>query len=154
MLPATTRTRLETQLDTLDLFIDTLDADALTQRPPSDKWSIHEHIAHVGRYHEVFQMRMRRVLDEGRPNLGRYSAEGDPEFSRWLALSPKDAVQSLKQRRADLIGFVQGLSAEQLARTGVHPVLGEMDIVLWLEFFLLHEAHHLYRVLWLSRVSE
>ena len=154
MIPTTTQTRLETQLDALDLFIDTLDADALTQRPPSDKWSIREHIAHMGRYHEVFQMRMRRVLDEDRPNLGRYSAEGDPEFSNWLGLSPSGAVQRLKQRRTDLISFVQGLSAEQLARTGVHPVLGEMDIVLWLEFFLLHEAHHLYRVLWLSKTGE
>ena len=154
MLPATTQTRLETQLDALNLFIDTLDADALTQRPPSDKWSIYEHIAHMGRYHEVFQMRMRRVLDEDGPNLGRYSAEGDPEFSNWLALSPDAAVQSLKQRRADLISFVQGLSAEQLAGTGVHPVLGEMGIALWLEFFLLHEAHHLYRILWLSKTGE
>ena len=32
-------------------------------------------------------------------------------------------------------------------RVGVHPVFGLMTIPLWLEFFLLHEAHHLYVVL-------
>ncbi len=37
------------------------------------------------------------------------------------------------------------------ARTGVHPTLGELPIPLWIEFFLLHEAHHLYVVMTLAR---
>jgi len=52
-----------------------------------------------------------------------------------------------------VIHQVSGLSDEQLTRTGLHPVLGEMDIPLWLEFFLLHEAHHLYAILFRLRDS-
>ncbi|PYX99012.1 MAG: hypothetical protein DMG63_10280 [Acidobacteria bacterium] len=48
---------------------------------------------------------------------------------------------------------LSSLSDEQLARTGIHPVLGEMDVPLWLEFFLLHEAHHLYAILFRLRES-
>jgi hypothetical protein len=29
----------------------------------------------------------------------------------------------------------------------VHPLLGPMPIPLWLEFFLLHEGHHLYTIM-------
>jgi hypothetical protein len=30
---------------------------------------------------------------------------------------------------------------------GVHPALGPLTIPEWLEFFLLHEGHHLYQVM-------
>jgi hypothetical protein len=30
---------------------------------------------------------------------------------------------------------------------GVHPHLGPFAVTDWVEFFLLHEAHHLYQVL-------
>jgi hypothetical protein len=30
---------------------------------------------------------------------------------------------------------------------GIHPLFGEMSLALWVEFFLLHEAHHLYIVM-------
>ena len=40
--------------------------------------------------------------------------------------------------------WCDGLSPAETARTGLHPTFGEMDVTAWLEFFLLHEAHHLY----------
>jgi hypothetical protein len=43
------------------------------------------------------------------------------------------------------------LTEEDFARTGVHPKFGAMSLSLWLEFFLVHEAHHLYVVLQLVR---
>jgi hypothetical protein len=43
------------------------------------------------------------------------------------------------------------LSEEDFERTGVHPKFGEMTLSQWLEFFLVHEAHHLYVVLQLVR---
>ena len=154
-LPQTTLSRLETQLDTLPLFTEGLGADALAQRPPSGKWSIHEHTAHLGRYHEVFLERLGRILDEDRPSLGRYRADDhDPGFGSWTKLSSEGVVEQLKVRRTELLEFVKALNIDELARTGVHPKLGEMDIVLWLEFFLLHEAHHLYRILWLSKTGK
>jgi hypothetical protein len=39
------------------------------------------------------------------------------------------------------------LTDEQLARIGMHTRLGELTLLQWLEFFLLHEAHHLLAVL-------
>jgi hypothetical protein len=41
---------------------------------------------------------------------------------------------------------VTSLSDQELGRAGTHPVLGALAIPEWLEFFLLHEAHHLYVV--------
>ena len=153
-LPETTRTRLETQLDALFLLIAELDTTDLTRRPSSGKWSVLENAAHLGRYHEVFLERMQRVLDEDTSNLGRYISEDDPEAAAWLSLEPDETFARLKEQRTELIAFVDGLEAEQLERTGIHPKLGKMTVSLWLEFFLLHEAHHLYRILWLSKTGE
>lgn len=46
---------------------------------------------------------------------------------------------------------LQSLSDEDFERTGVHPKFGAMSLSLWLEFFLVHESHHLYVVLQLVR---
>jgi hypothetical protein len=53
--------------------------------------------------------------------------------------------------RAKLMARLRSLTAEDFERTGVHPRFGEMSLSLWLEFFLVHEAHHLYAVLQLVR---
>ena len=53
--------------------------------------------------------------------------------------------------RTKLMARLRSLSEEDFERTGVHPKFGEMSLALWLEFFLVHEAHHLYVVLQLVR---
>ena len=52
------------------------------------------------------------------------------------------------------VGTLLRPNLAQLARTGVHPTLGEMALPLWIEFFLLHEAHHLYVVMKRARGGE
>jgi len=53
--------------------------------------------------------------------------------------------------RAKLMARLRSLNKEDFERTGVHPKFGPMSLSLWLEFFLVHEAHHLYVVLQLVR---
>ncbi|MEE8606862.1 MAG: DinB family protein [Nitrospiraceae bacterium] len=136
--------RLETQLDALSLVLDRASPDAITRRPASGKWSAHENLAHLGRHHEVFIERVQRILAEDRPRLARYRAEEDPEWPKWAALPTDEVLGRLQALRGDLIEIVKYLSPEQLNRIGVHPAFGEMTIPEWIEFFLLHEAHHLY----------
>ena len=66
--------------------------------------------------------------------------------------STSDVMNRLAVLRRRVLELLGGLSDEQLARSGVHPLFGEMTIPMWTEFFLLHEAHHLYIAL--VRVGE
>ncbi|MFQ5846240.1 MAG: DinB family protein [Candidatus Methylomirabilales bacterium] len=137
--------RLETQLEgALPLLLDTTTPEALTGRPASGKWSAHENLAHLARHHQVFLERVQRMLAEDTPHLPRYRAEEDPAWPTWAALPTDEVVRRLQALRRDLIALVNNLSPGQLNRTGVHPRFGEMTIPMWIEFFLLHEAHHLY----------
>lgn len=64
-----------------------------------------------------------------------------------MAARSSDAVLAiLYSARRDLVGTLDSLSADEWGRVGIHPVLGPMELVEWLDFFLLHEAHHLYTV--------
>jgi DinB superfamily len=52
-----------------------------------------------------------------------------------------------KALRAEIIQLITGLSEAETNRVGGHPLFREMTVALWVEFFLLHEAHHLYMVM-------
>jgi uncharacterized damage-inducible protein DinB len=154
MLTPSASARLLTQLESLTLLLADASPAAITRRPTSGKWSAHENLAHLARYHEIFLERLRRILREDRPQLARYRAEDDPEWPGWAELSTEEVLKRIHTLRRDLIALIQSLSPDQLARAGVHPALGPMDIPLWIEFFLLHEAHHFYVVMQRVRASQ
>jgi len=128
--------------------------EARLRRSRSGKWSVHENLAHLARHHDVFLERIRTVLAQDRPALARYVAEQDPEWPAWAALTTEEVLARLSALRAELIATFRRLSDADLARPATHPALGEMPLTLWLEFFLLHEAHHLYVVMQRARGAE
>ena len=153
-LSPSTAARLATQLECLPALLAGVSPDAIRARTRSGKWSVHENLAHLARHHAVFLARVRSVLSEDRPTLPRYAAEEDPEWPAWAALPTAEVLERLRALRTELTLLVEGLGAADLARTARHPALGEMPLGLWVEFFLLHEAHHLYVVLKRARGGE
>ena len=115
------------------------------------KWSAHQQLAHLARYHQIFLERIGRILNEPSPAFPRYRAEEDAEWPAWASFSTEQVMARLSSLRTKLMACLRSLSEEDFQRTGIHPKFGEMNLALWLEFFLVHEAHHLYVVLQLVR---
>jgi uncharacterized damage-inducible protein DinB len=151
-LPASSAARLETQLECLPVLLAGIRDDALEHKTASSQWSARQNLAHLARYHEVFLDRIRRVRNEDRPLLPRYRAEDDPEWPRWDALPAPEVLSRLRALRAELVQQAAQLSEAEWSRIGLHPRFGVLSLGQWLEFFLLHEAHHLLCVL--QRVRE
>jgi uncharacterized damage-inducible protein DinB len=149
--PETTVTRLRTQLDCLPILFSGVPEGTLDNRPIAGKWSAREHLAHLARYQEMFFSRMQRIRSEDCPPLPRYRAEDDAEWPQWMLLPTAGILSSLRTLRAQLVSEVDHLSAAEFSRIGIHPKFGEMTLGQWLEFFLLHEAHHLLAVMQLIR---
>jgi uncharacterized damage-inducible protein DinB len=147
MLSQSTLLRLETQLEVIPLLLTGATPEAIMARPASGQWSAHENLAHLARHHAVFLERLRRILDESAPQLGRYRAEEDAAWPEWSCLSTEEVLSRLNTLRAEIIRVGKGLSHAAASRVGIHPLFGEMSLALWVEFFLLHEAHHLYVVM-------
>ena len=113
-------------------------------RSASGGWSAREQLAHLARYHAVFLDRLRQVAAEDEPQFARYRAEDDHEWREWSALPTAELVSRLNESRAHIIAWVAALSPADAARCGIHPVFGTQSVGDMLEFFLLHEGHHLY----------
>lgn len=144
--------RLAHQLASFRSWTAAVPAADLVWRPPSGKWSALLNLAHVGRHHEVMQDRLARVLREDAPVFPRYREADDPGWAEWESLPPDEVWSRLDDRRATLVGWAAVLTPEQIRRTGVHQTFGPLDVPRWLEFFLVHEAHHLYVAL--QRLAE
>jgi hypothetical protein len=146
-----TALRLRSQLDALAPLLDGVPDEALERAPGPGKWSARLNLAHLARYQDVFAERLERILREDGVALPRYRAEDDPGWAEWAAVSVPEIVARLTARRRALVDRLERVSPADLQRTAVHPALGPMTLPVWLEFFLLHEAHHLLAVLKLGR---
>jgi hypothetical protein len=149
---ATRLQRCETQLqDFLAVALSGVPVDELSVAVVPGKWSAHEQLAHLARYHQIFLQRIERILTEPTPEFPRYRAEDDPEWPVWAGLDTSQLLVRLSGMRTKLMARLRSMSEEDFQRSGVHPKFGEMSLSLWLEFFPVHEAHHLYVVLQLVR---
>ena len=98
--------------------------------------------------------RIRRILAEDRPQLPSYSAERDPEWPALAAESTEEVARRLQAVRGEMLALTADLSREQLSRVGIHPAFGTMTLAEWIDFFLIHEAHHLYVAMTLAHRRE
>jgi len=145
--------RCETQLqDFLTEVLSKRSGGDYSQRTIPDKWSAQENLAHLAHYHEIFLDRVRRILNENRPAFSRYRAEEDPEWEVWRQRPYRDLLDRLASLRAQLGLKLKTLSNEDFQRVGVHPKFGALELSQWLEFFLVHEGHHLYLIFQQVRV--
>jgi hypothetical protein len=144
--------RLKTQLASVDVLFAGASPERIDRRTASGKWSARENLAHIGRYHEIFLERVHRILAETSPQFARYRAEEDPGWQEWASKPFEEVRNQLSALRLMLIDRIAGLQAADYARVGIHSAFGEMTLSLWLEFFLVHEAHHLYVIL--QRIRE
>lgn len=139
-------TRLQYQHKTLVDLIDGLSEEQIRRQVIPGKWSIFENIVHLQTYQHIFIIRVRTILEKEDPQFEKYTAEADGEFLDNCHLSYREVMQDLitvrKQMSAEIIGFPE----TDLAKTGTHPAFGKMNIPQWLNFFLLHEAHHLFTI--------
>jgi hypothetical protein len=58
--------------------------------------------------------------------------------------SPEELNHSMAAHGHAIAVALSGLGESNLKRTGLHPRYGVLTIPQWTEFFLLHEAHHLF----------
>jgi len=145
-LPTSITTRLEYQHKSLLDIIEGLSDEQIRWQIIPGKWSIFENIVHLATYQHAFIKRLHQILEEEKPQFPRYVPEADPLFHDNCSKATREIMQDLLTTRREMIIKIFSLSKEDLHRTGIHLAFGEMTIIMWLNFFLLHEAHHLFTI--------
>jgi len=145
---------LNTQHLSLPEIIRGLDEKQVSWNPLPGKWSIRDNIAHLARYERIFIDRMNTILSKDEPVFEAYRAENDLEFVNWLTKDCDELIRELNIDRKTLTSLIVSLTERELQRKGRHPKFGNLTILEWTGFFLLHEAHHLFTIFRLARGGE
>jgi hypothetical protein len=135
--------RLQTQLSSLPALLEGVPRENLDQRV-GDKWSVTENLAHLVRHTELTIERVERILAEQEPAFPAYRAEQDPDWPACRSRSFEQSFERLHAARAALVAAVERLTPGDLGRTGRHARFGPLSLRAWLDFYLVHEGHHLY----------
>jgi hypothetical protein len=145
-IPSSISTRLQYQHKSLLDLIEGLSDEQIRMQVNTGKWSIFENIVHLQTYQHSAIKRIRRILDESNPSFERYTAEADPLFHDNCTKSTREIMQDLITTRKEMSAGILSFTEADLKKTGEHPVFGKMNLLEWLNFFLLHEAHHLFTI--------
>ena len=149
-LPEATRIRLTSQHELIGEMLSGLSEEQLNQEVFSGKWTVHQQLAHLVSYQEMFYERVQTIMNSFNAVFSPYVADDDEAFLIAAKLPVHELLINLNQIRETIIKFYFGLNSGELIRKGKHTRLGNFSIALWAEFFLLHEAHHIYSIFLLS----
>ncbi len=146
--------RLNTQHLALVHILQGLPEQKLQQQPKPGKWSISQQVAHLAAIQPAYGKRFLAIAGSMETLLlVRYVGDEDPLFLE-LSVQPLPVVLSyLSEGRLQLQEELQGLTASDFGKTCLHPLYGKMSLRELLEFFVLHEAHHLFEIFKLAHMD-
>jgi len=153
MLTPSQQSRLQHQHESVIEISKGIAEEELRIRPATGKWSAFENIAHLAAYQPAFIARLKKIQKEDSPSFARYVAEDDPAFEECCGMELRQLHEHLFTNRFLIANHMSGLKEGELRKVGRHPVFGALDVPQWVEFFLLHEAHHLFTIFKLLRSS-
>ncbi len=145
-MPSSVSTRLQYQHKSLLDILDGLSDEQIRKQINPGKWSIFENIVHLQTYQHMFISRIRRILEDECPSFSTYTAEADPVFHDFCTKSSREVMQDLLSIRKEFSSGILSFKETDLEREAWHSAYGKMNLVQWLNFFLLHEAHHLFTI--------
>lgn len=145
-MPSSLSTRLQYQHKSLMDIIDGLTDEQIRQQVISGKWSIFEHIVHLQTYQHTFIDRIKKILENTNPSFTRYSAESDLLFLDNCHKSTREIMQDLISIRKEIAADMLLFTSVDFTKTGTHPAFGNMSLLQWVNFFLLHEAYHQFTI--------
>jgi uncharacterized damage-inducible protein DinB len=140
-MPSYLSTQLHYQHKSLLDIIDGLTDEQVRRQIIPGKWSIFENIVHLQTYQHLLIVRVRQIIQGNNPSFPRYSAEGDPLFIENCGLSTREIMQDLITTRKEIASDMAQLTEADFLKMGQ-----QMNLLQWLNFFLLHEGHHLFTI--------
>jgi len=145
-IPSSVSTRLQYQLESLPDIIDGLSDVQIRKQVFPGKWSIFENMVHLQTYQHMFIKRIWRILSEEIPAFSAYTAEADPQFHDNCTLPSPEVLRDIFTTRKELSSAILLFKETDFDREARHSTYGKMNLLLWVNFFLLHEAHHLFTI--------
>ena len=120
--------------------------EVLKRRPPSGKWSIHEHACHLAEVHALFLTRLDLMLSQDNPAIRSYDPGRDDPDDRLLQLDLSDALNRFERERRRLVDRLRRLAPAEWARTARHDEYNSYSVLTMFRHVALHDFFHAYRI--------
>lgn len=116
------------------------------RRPPSGKWSIHEHACHLAEVHPLFFQRLDLMLSEDNPTIRSYDPGRDDPQDALLQIDLDSALRRFKHDRDRLVERLRQLRSEDWTRTARHEEYNSYSVFTMFRHLALHDFFHAYRI--------
>src|SRR5688572_29596455 len=120
-------------------------AAIVKQRPPSGKWSIHEHACHLAEVHPLMLERLDLMLAEDNPAIRSYDPGRDDRPDGLLAVDLEGALRRFEEDRKRLVGRLRQLQPDEWTRTATHEEYNSYSVFTMFRHLALHDFFHAYR---------
>lgn len=122
------------------------DPAIVRRRPPSGKWSIHEHACHLAEVHPLFFQRLDLMLSENNPAIRSYDPGRDDPPDALLHVDIDEALGRFQRDRSRLVDRLRQLRLEDWARTAQHDEYNSYSVFTMFRHVALHDFFHAYRI--------
>lgn len=137
--------RLTGQRRELLACLEQLDDQKAGQRPAEQEWCAKEQLVHLAQMEKCWVDWALQARDNPGCTVG--ATGGNPEgFPEAHTRSLSDLLRQLADVRQDALRTIQGLSQEELQRTGRHTQFGEMTVLQMLRALYRHDRMHLEQI--------
>jgi uncharacterized damage-inducible protein DinB len=122
------------------------DPAILKRRPPSGKWSIHEHACHLAEADQLYQRRLDIMVSQERPIIRSYDPGRDDPEDALLHVDLEEALRRYSSLRLELVSKLRGLTAKDWAKTAEHDEYNSYSMFTMIRHLALHDFFHAYRI--------
>lgn len=124
-------------------------------RPAQGEWSANECVGHlIEADRRGFAGRIRRIVEAAHgdhpdlsPDLESWDPPAVAEARRDHLRDPRELADQLATLRADGVALIRTLTAEDLARSGIHPDVGPLRVDELLGEWVHHDRNHVRQML-------
>jgi hypothetical protein len=118
----------------------------LKRRPPSGKWSVHEHACHLAVVHRLFFDRLERMLSASAPVITPYDPGQHHPEDMLLELHLDAMLDRYVEDRLALVGRLRRLTPDNWNRTAEHGEYSHYSVFIMFRHLALRDFFHAYRI--------
>ena len=122
------------------------DPAVLKRRPPSGKWSIHEHACHLAAVNPRFMQRLELMLTQDNPAIASYDPGRDDAADALLGVDLDDALARFERDRTGMVARLRALQPRDWSRPGQHDEYNSYSVLTMFRHLALHDFFHAYRI--------
>ena len=137
---------LERAPDIVIPLIRQADPVVLKRRPPTGKWSIHEHACHLPIADELFLRRIDLFRSQDKTVIESYDPGRDEPDDALMWIDLDEALGRYRTLRQELVDKLRHLSAADWAKTADHDEYNSYSMYIMMRHLALHDFFHAYRI--------